>query len=269
MKNKNRKPSVKKLLKDAETKAYKKFGQNFLVDKEHVEFMIGGLDLHEGDFVIEIGPGMGALTEKLIAREELQRENGKINYLALEIDTEKVIFLKENIENIDILNISVLEFNVDEYMEKHGIESYKIIGSLPFNISKKIIQIFSECRKRPERAVFMVQKEVGQDYAPDLKHGLTFLSVYLTQYWNVLKTGVVRAECFFPVPKVDGMNLVLQPKFDPDYKIVKFAKRAFLSPRKKLGNILNLDKENQYYNKRPHELKIEDLYSLYKDINSQ
>ena len=251
--------NVKDQLSNSNTYAYKKFGQNFLLDTEHVDFMINGLNIVDNDFIIEIGPGMGALTQRLIDKIGIK------NYLAIEIDQEKVNHLVNEFEGINIKNISILEFNIEEYCKENNISSYKVIGSLPFNISKKIIQKFSDTPIQAKRAVFMVQKEVGEDLIA-YEHS-TFLSIYLSQYWKVLSTSIIPSRAFFPQPKVDGMVLVLDPNnTDVDLKFIKFVKRGFTQPRKKIGNVLVLNKDYNLYNNRAHELTIEQWKNLYLDV---
>lgn len=251
-------PKVRENLKYSGTTAYKEFGQNFLVDKQFADFMVDSLDIQKDDFIIEIGPGMGALTELVL--EKITPNN----YLGIEIDTEKITHLKENYEGLNILNISILDFNIEAFMKETNVQKYKIIGSLPFNISKKIIQKFSEAQFRPELAVFMVQKEVGQDYIKDIQSGSTFLSIYLSQFWYVESMQIVPAASFFPVPKVDGLSMVLKAVHKNDYKLIKFVKRGFGQPRKKLGNVLSLPDTCPYKDKRAHELNLEDWMKLYK-----
>jgi 16S rRNA (adenine1518-N6/adenine1519-N6)-dimethyltransferase len=248
---------VRGKLKSVDTNAYKKFGQNFLLDKNYIYFMIDSLDLSEKDFVIEIGPGMGALTEEIINQTDIN------NYLGIEIDQEKYIYLNINFNGINLKNISILDFDIDAFCSENNINSYKLIGSLPFNISKKIVQKFSECKIRPEIAVLMVQKEVGIDYAHDTGTGSSFLSVYLSQFWNIVDTEIVPAQSFFPIPKVDGMILVMLQQNKPNPKLIKFVKRGYGSPRKMLGNVLNLNSDNPFYNKRAHELSLSEWQKLF------
>lgn len=277
----NRENSVRTKLRSNSTHAYKDFGQNFLHDKILAQYMVDSLEIKPADFVIEIGPGMGALTELIIkneqlsksseasAQEEIKNKNEKPKFLGVEIDLEKIIYLKQTFPDIDIWNGSVLDFNVEEQLAKNNIEDYKIIGSLPFNISKKIIQNFSECEKRPSKAVFMVQKEVGDNYAPEKKDGTTFLSIYISEFWEIIDKKLIPRESFYPIPKVHGLVLVMTPRFEPDYKFIKFAKIGFSRPRKKLGNIIQLNPEDKFYNKRPHELTISEWKELYSIKNNE
>ena len=250
-------------LQGSNTHAYKKFGQNFLVDSTFSEYMVESLNLQPGDFIIEIGPGMGALTQIILANNNI----GAKNYLGVEIDAEKHIYLSREYPGINLVLESVLDFDVEKFCNDHEIKSYKLIGSLPYNISKQIILKFSERELRPARAVLMVQKEVGQDYAGDPK--TTFLTHYLNQYWNLMETNIVSAEAFFPVPEVDGMILVIDSATEKANKeLLKFIRHGFSQPRKKLGNVLDLPSEDEFYSKRAHEISIEDWVTLYDHRSS-
>jgi 16S rRNA A1518/A1519 N6-dimethyltransferase RsmA/KsgA/DIM1 with predicted DNA glycosylase/AP lyase activity len=109
----------------------------------------------------------------------------------------------------------------------------------------------------------MVQKEVGNEYDVDVKNGSSFLSIYLAQFWTVEDRIIVPSMAFYPAPKVDGLVLVLAPTYEPNFKLIKFVRVGFGTPRKKLGNVLNLDTDNVYYDKRAHQLSLEDWKNLF------
>jgi len=209
----------------------KQFGQNFLKSKQTIDKLISSLGIKPGDSVIEVGPGDGRVTEALLSTSA--------QVTAVEIDRDLMPLLEEKFasnEDLQLINQSILDF-----VPPKG--KYKVVGSLPYNLSKKIIRKFIEEENKPEIMSFIIQKEVAQDYAANAPRG-TFLSNFADIFYEVKYIGKVKKEYFVPKPRVDGgilqFTLKLEPEINPkDYeKFSKFLKNCFRQPRKKLSKVL-------------------------------
>lgn len=214
----------------------KQLGQNFLRNTEAILGMIEALELDSNDIILEIGPGAGALTEFIVPNVK--------KLILLEIDPALAELLKEKFasySHVEILTADVLQINIRELIHTHKIN--KIIGALPYNISKRIIELCcADIEIVLEAAVFMLQKEVAFNYAA--KPRTNFLNQFLTIFTEVELGYTVEKSKFFPVPKVDSAairftslgrdHLVIEPELIPGY--IEFLKLSFQNPRKKLIN---------------------------------
>jgi 16S rRNA (adenine1518-N6/adenine1519-N6)-dimethyltransferase len=180
-------------------KAKKSMGQNFLKSKEALFKMCEAGSVGSDDVVVEIGPGKGALTEKLLERAK--------KVFAIEKDRDLVVILEERFENeiknkkLEIIEGDCLEFNPDIYLKNI---SYKIIANIPYNITGSIIRKFlSDVQNKPTLMTLLVQKEVAERIvARDGKESILSLSVraYATPKY-IMK---VHKRFFSPSPKVDS-----------------------------------------------------------------
>ncbi len=246
----------------------KKLGQNFLTNPGIADKFIQSAKPEITDTFVEIGPGKGAITLKIAPQ---------IHHLyCIEIDHSLVEFLHEqlttkNIENVDILEKDVLSLRPEELPET----PYKIIGALPYNISKRIImQFLTIPQKRPSELVFILQKEVVENYTATAPHG-TFLSNWAQVYCSEIKSlFTIKKENFWPKPKVDSAAILFklkQPEEDHQH-FSKFLKLAFSQPRKTLRNTLTLKQEIPILSKRPAELtlsQLKDLFMLYNQSRNE
>lgn len=206
----------------------KQFGQNFLRNSSDAIKMIKGLAVGPEDTVIEIGPGHGAVTDLLL---------GKVGRIILvEIDNDLIDFLKNKYahnKEIEIIHSDVMRIDIAD-LKIEG--NYKVTGSLPYNISKKIIEKFLKVEPKPLLMSFLIQKEVAEDYASKPPKA-AFLSNFAQIYSDVEYLGKVPKNHFFPTPKVDGGILKFRFKENiPDYaeELGGFIKMGYSSPRKKL-----------------------------------
>ena len=140
-------------------KPIKHLGQNFLIDKNTVRKVIKTADLKPEDIILEIGPGLGALTQ------ELAKKAKKI--IAVEKDARMCQALKEQLkdfDNIEIINQDILKFEIIKLFKnlKFKIKNYKIVANLPFYITAPVIRKFLESENPPQEMVLIIQKEVAQ-----------------------------------------------------------------------------------------------------------
>ncbi|MFH2013376.1 MAG: 16S rRNA (adenine(1518)-N(6)/adenine(1519)-N(6))-dimethyltransferase RsmA [Patescibacteria group bacterium] len=235
----------------------KKLAQNFLTDKNILEKIVEAADLNINDIVLEIGPGLGVLTN------ELSKRCKKI--IAVEKDEKMLEVLKDrNYPNIELINKDILK-TIIQLPEK-----YKLIANLPYYITSPIIRMFLE-KDQPELMVLMIQKEVAQRICA--KNKLSVLSVSVQFYADAKIIKYVSRNCFYPVPKVDSAIIKIIPKQIPNIDVKKFfqlVKMGFSSKRKKLKNNLKpiIKKEIDFdLNLRAEDLSVNDWIKLFNILD--
>ena len=146
---------TKRIMKSNGIFAKKSFGQNFLIDDNILENIVTNSDVKESDLVIEIGPGLGNLTEYIL--------NTGAKVLAFEIDKDMIDILNDRfkgVENLTIQNIDILKANLDEYI-KDVKGDVKVIANLPYYITTPIIFRLLEYKEKIKSITVMIQKEVA------------------------------------------------------------------------------------------------------------
>lgn len=184
----------------------KKFGQNFLIDTHILEGIINGADITKDDCVLEIGPGIGTMTQYLC-------ENAGF-VIAVEIDKNLIPILNETLSSYDnkvIINEDVLKLDINELAEKYNNgRPIKVVANLPYYITTPIIMGLFESHVPLESITVMVQKEVAErmQVGPGTKdYGALSLSVQYYSNPEVIMT--VSAGCFIPRPNVDSAVIKL------------------------------------------------------------
>lgn len=201
----------------------KSLGQNFLKNKSSVRDLLESLNLQKEDTVIEIGPGQGALTDELTQITD--------NLVLIEKDTNLIEYLNQKYPQVKIINEDFLKVDLTQLTQG---KNYKVIGSLPYNVSKKIIYILLTAKHKPERISFIIQKEVAQEYGSKAPKA-NLLSNFANIYSDVKLGKVVNAKSFFPVPKVDGQIITfknISPKVANPEALWSLIRSGFSSPRK-------------------------------------
>ncbi len=220
----------------------KRFGQNFLIDGNIVEKIVALAGITDTDFVLEIGPGIGTMTQVLC---EHARE-----VVAVEIDKNLIPILRETLapyDNVTVLNEDVLKVDIAALsQEKNAGRPIKVVANLPYYITTPIIMQMFESHVPLESITVMVQREVADrmQVGPGTKdYGALSLAVqYYAQPKLVLK---VPAGCFMPRPNVDSavirMNCYEKPPVQvPDEKLLfALIRAAFNQRRKTLVNALD------------------------------
>ena len=183
--------------------AKKSLGQNFLKSKKALLTMIEVGKISSSDIVLEIGPGQGALTEKLL-------ESGA-KIIAVEKDNRLIDLLDEKFENeinskqLEIIHGDILELDLSKKLRAN---SYKLIANIPYYITGQIFRKFLSGTLQPEKIVILVQKEIADRIvAHDKKESLLSLSVKV--YGKAKKIMKVGKENFSPRPKVDSAILLI------------------------------------------------------------
>ncbi|MCL2164885.1 MAG: 16S rRNA (adenine(1518)-N(6)/adenine(1519)-N(6))-dimethyltransferase RsmA [Oscillospiraceae bacterium] len=218
-------------------------GQNFLADTGVADRIIGALELSERDTVIEIGPGVAALTEKLC------REAGYV--LAVEIDKRLVCALQSKLsgfENFKLIQGDILKIDISDVLASAGFSpstEFKIVSNLPYYITTPIIMKILEGDILPVKMVFMMQKEVAERIVarPSTK-AYSALTVAVNYYAKPSKAFSVSPHCFIPQPGVESVVVVFDPYGKPPVDLLdrqsffKVVRAAFAQRRKQLMNCL-------------------------------
>lgn len=220
--------------------AKKSLGQHFLKSEKALNTIVGSAEIEHGETVLEIGPGMGVLTERLLASSCLvlavEKDDNLYELLNQkfdeEIKTEKLILIHD-----DILNFDPRSYNLEA-------SSYKLVANIPYNITGAILEKFLSAENQPESMVLLVQKEVAQRIvARDGKESI--LSISVKAYGTPKYVETVLAGSFAPAPKVDSAIIKVET-ISKDF-FQNFSEKAFFqllqagfqSKRKKLSSNLS------------------------------
>ena len=253
--------SPKKLKEELDKENFnfkKKFGQNFIVDKNIIHSIISKSNIDKDTLVIEIGPGAGSLTT------ELDEVAGHI--IAYEIDkTLKPILETKNLKNTTIIYEDFLKRNISEDLKKYNYQKIYVVANLPYYITTPIIIKLIEDKLNIDKIVVMVQKEVGDRFKakPNTKE-YNSLSIFLNYYYTVEKLLDVSKNVFIPKPNVDSIVVSLAKKgnkikVDNEKLFFKLVRDSFKQKRKTLKNNLkgyNLKKIEEILKKHNLDLTI-------------
>jgi 16S rRNA (adenine1518-N6/adenine1519-N6)-dimethyltransferase len=234
--------------------ANKKLGQNFLIDENVVQSIVDASNITKDDLIIEIGPGLGTLTAKLLEKA------GKV--IAIELDERMMKILKDRFyfaNNFEIINEDVLKVDlssiIKENKKEFELKNAKIVANLPYYITTPIIMKLLEEKLDIQSITVMVQKEVADrltEVPGDKKSGAITYTVYYYATSEQILT--VPNNSFIPEPEVESAVIKLNIRKQPPVNIIneeKFfslIKVAFMQRRKTLLNAvcnssLNIDKE--------------------------
>lgn len=220
-------------------KPKKSLGQNFLRDAAVAERILDIAEVTADDDIFEIGPGTGALTERMLGRGA--------RVTAVEFDHDLVLRLNEHFresEQLSLLEGNILDFDMNGLLDQVGFADrrYKVVANIPYYITAPIVRMLLSLRVRPGVIVLMVQDEVADRLASP-PGGMSLLSLLAQYYSTVRKEFVVSKGAFFPIPKVDSAIVSLRPyrhySEDGDKRIFRMARAGFAARRKTLANNLS------------------------------
>lgn len=243
----------------------KHLGQHFLTDLSIAKNIVEALTLEGYDQVLEIGPGMGVLTQFLIQKKEYTTT-------VVDLDAESIEYLKATYPSLDnrIIHGDFLKSPINEWFD----QSFAVIGNFPYNISSQILFKVLEHRNQIPEVVGMFQKEVAERFAekPGSKvYGVT--SVLLQAFYDIEYLFTVHENVFNPPPKVKSGVIRLKrnsrQSLDCNEKdFFKIVKASFNQRRKTLRNSLkpfipeHVDKSMDIFSERPEQLSVEDFVKL-------
>ncbi len=247
-------------------RAKKHLGQHFLKDLTIAEETVAAFNT-EGLFknTIEVGPGMGVLTNYLLARKDLKLK-------IVDIDRESIAYLqnKVQLDSDQIIEADFLKLNLKTLFQE---EPFGIIGNFPYNISTQILFKALDNKEQVLEVVGMFQKEVAERIAsPEGSKVYGITSVLLQAFYNIEYLFTVDETVFDPPPKVKSAVIRLRRNDSKklgcdERKFTSLVKMAFNQRRKTMRNSLKAIipdklKENEIFNKRPEQLSVQDFIEL-------
>ena len=217
-------------------KIKKSLGQNFLINLDVINKIAAEIPAFSHDLIIEIGPGRGALTEKLVKKDSF--------FLAYEIDQDLLPLLQkyEN-DHQKIIHQDFLQADVKNDLKNINYDKLFIVGNLPYYITTPIMEKIMALDIPASKIVIMVQKEVGLRFMAQPKSkDYGYFTLVLKYFFDIQKVCMVSKKDFYPVPKVESMVLAFTPRIDrPNWDFSKyrdFLKVCFRQKRKTLRNNL-------------------------------
>lgn len=253
-------------------RAKKNLGQHFLKDKDIAQNIVESLRATNVNKVLEIGPGMGVLTQFLLQSQSYETS-------VVEIDRESVDYLNQHFPELKerIISDDFLRLNLNNYFT----EPFAIIGNFPYNISSQIFFKVLEYYNQIPEVVGMLQKEVAERLAaPPGSKTYGILSVFLQAYYDIEYLFTVDENLFIPPPKVKGGVIRLTRNktehLNCDEKLFKSVVKMAFNQRRKtmrnsLGSMIHNDelKANPIFNKRPEQMGVAEFEMIVRLIGEQ
>ncbi len=241
-------------------KLKKKYGQNFLVD-ENIANKIVNLIRYNKLKILEIGPGDGKLTEKIIKKNPERLE-------LIEIDKELILVLNKKFKNFK--SIKIINKNILKHEIKNNYDL--IISNLPYNISSQVLVKLSTMNVAPKEMILMFQKEFATKL---LEKNLNSINSIVNCFFKIKLKFHVSKNCYRPIPKIDSSVLKFERlekcllKNNEIDNFIKFKRYLFSYKRKSLKNLLKKYKVNSNINlsDRAEKLELNMLIKIFREIN--
>lgn len=212
-------------------KANKGLGQHFLIDAESVATIIEAAQINPEDTILEVGPGLGVMTD------QLAKTGAQI--IAVEMDRALAELLRRRLPgNVRVEESDIMKFNLSDLPT-----NYKVVANVPYYITSPIIRLFMESNNPPIQSVLLIQREVAERIAA--KPGdMSILALSVQYYADVELIADVSRDKFYPIPNVDSavIRIVRKdvPAFEADtHKLFRLIKAGFGEKRKQLRNSLS------------------------------
>lgn len=201
----NQKSGVKKSKKseNSNLKNNKSLGQHWLRDREILDAIAFSAEIEDGDFVLEIGPGLGTLTSSLL---KFAGKNGRVLSVEFDENLAKKLPAQFPGKNLEIINADFLDFDLSKLPK-----NYKVAANVPYYITSKIVEKLLTSKNKPSVAALLVQKEVAERMASKAGE-LSILAIASQIYAEVSLDILVPREFFTPPPKVDSQVVVLKSR---------------------------------------------------------
>lgn len=264
---------VQKAMENESLFPMKKYSQNFLINSEIVNKIVDVLDYQEGETVVEIGPGLGALTENIL--------NRSYPIDTYEIDDRMCEHLIKTFSSYDIFSLNKGDF-LKQDLSKYK-NNVRVISNLPYALTTPIIEKVLLEMPNLKQFVFMVQKEVVERLNAKIKtKEYSPLSIFISYLGTLTKEVSVRKIEFFPIPNVDSTVFSLminkERNLEFDNKFYKFLKQCFSMRRKTIVNNLSSmygkENVNNVLNSlgfsltiRPEEITLDQYLSLLNEFS--
>lgn len=201
----NQKSGSKKVKKseNSNLKNNKSLGQHWLRDREILDAIAFSAEIEDGDFVLEIGPGLGTLTSSLL---KFAGKNGRVLSIEFDENLAKKLPAQFPGKNLEIINADFLDFDLSKLPK-----NYKVAANVPYYITSKIVEKLLTSENKPSVAALLVQKEVAERMAAKAGE-LSILAIASQIYAEVSLDILVPREFFTPPPKVDSQVVVLKSR---------------------------------------------------------
>lgn len=230
---------IKDICKELDIRLTKSKGQNFLIDADVLAEIVSAADIKKDDVVLEIGPGLGGLTE------ELTKRAGRV--VAVEVDHKLFSYLEQKFKKAD--NLKLVEGDIIQLFNYSIVRwlgsDYKLVANLPYQITSKILRLLLASETPPSEMAVMVQKEVGERICAQAGQ-MSVLAVMVQYYAEPKIVRVVERNSFWPVPEVDSVILYIKTKKHKNRKteeqeenFFRMVKIGFSSRRKMLRKNLS------------------------------
>lgn len=212
-------------------KANKGLGQHFLIDADSVEAIIAAAEISPDDTVLEVGPGLGVMTDRL------SQTGAQI--VAVETDSKLAELLRRRLpQNVQVAEADIMQFNLNDLPA-----DYKVVANVPYYITSPIIRLLMESANPPITSVLLIQKEVAERIAAR-PGNMSILALSVQYYADVELVAEVARDKFYPIPNVDSTVIKIvrksQPAFAADtQKLFRLIKAGFGEKRKQLRNSLS------------------------------
>lgn len=221
----------------------KKYGQNFIIDENIINSIITKANIDKETLVIEVGPGAGSLTRKLVLKAGF--------VLCYEIDKSLKPLLDDiACSNMKIIYEDFLKVNVQEELQKYSFQKIFVVSNLPYYITTPIILKFIEDKIPVDKIIVMVQKEVGNRFKAKVNtKDYSSLSIFLNYYFDISKIMDVSKNVFLPKPNVDSIVVEFDRKKCQTYVknedlFFKLIRDSFKQKRKTIkNNLIDYDLE--------------------------
>ena len=227
---------TKNLCKKYDIRPARSKGQNFLIKEDVYKKITEAAGLSKDDTVLEVGPGLGFLTEKLACKVK--------RVIAVELDDKLAGALRERlaeqgIANVEVVNEDILKISksklfqiIPNQTQNPNVKNYKIVANLPYNITSRFLRKFlSEVEQKPSLLVLLLQKEVVERLTA--KPGqMSLLAVSVQFYAASRKVMAVPKSSFWPQPKVDSAVVELEVRSNPSLKLPTINKKLEVDERK-------------------------------------
>jgi 16S rRNA (adenine1518-N6/adenine1519-N6)-dimethyltransferase len=235
--------TMKQVLAEGDIQLTKSLGQNFLHDGNQIRRITAAAQLNAGDKVLEIGPGLGPLTQALLTQAS--------EVLAIEKDGRLVEFLQGRFaEPLQTGKLKLFHDDALDYIRRETCDwtEWKLVANLPYSVASPILVDLAQSDRRPRRLVATLQLEVARRLmagADDDDYGVLTLLVQL--HYGLGEWFKIPASCFFPEPEIDSGCVCLvrreQPLLPPERVATfnKIVKRAFSQRRKMMLKLLKAD----------------------------
>ncbi len=253
-------------------KPLKKFGQNYLVDKNIVRKMLNSLDINFSDSILEIGPGKGFITTEISPLVE--------KFTAIEIDTRVIDELQNKFENLKIINKDITKFDFNDLENE---TPFKIVGNIPFNLTGEILFKLLYNKYLVREAILIIPLDIAKRLIANKRTKEYGALTVIFRYFSTVKLiSKLSKNVFYPKPNIEAA--IIHIKFDKktspevdDNLFIKVVKSSFGNRRKTLNNSLrnsifancDFSSIDISFSQRAEELEVPDFILLTKFIQKQ